>query len=281
MRRVLIALALLASACSLGPREEWADAIHGSPEAVEAGTARVRMSMAVKVIETVIRQEPRPLISRLEGIVDFDRQVTRLVGMVPGKPVSFFDDLVAFLPRSKASIAAGRAKQRWVCFDFEREPSVELDDNDRRLAVGSGTIAPHLAVEMLEGVLTGSISSVGEETKAGKPATHYRAKVSQDAAAREIDDEDRREGLLRLFATLGQRDDVFPVDVWLDAQGRPAGIRFVMRQQKDRVNAFEMTLAWEFFDYGTKTDIKLPPSLDTKRSRRFRDFIVEYIREET
>lgn len=272
-------LVLLVSACSLGPREDWAEALRDADvQAMDEGTARTRMAVDVKVIETVIRQTPVPLIGRLEGTVDFRKRLSRVVGAGSSKPSTVFDDLVVYIPRSSVSIGAG--SRHWARFDFKREPSVDVDDTDRRRAVGAGMISPALAVELLEGVLTGSMRRAGQETVAGIPTTHYRAKLSQDAAAREIDDEDRREGVLRIFEALGVQDDLFPVDVWMDDSGLPRRISFLLRQQKDRVNAFELRLAWEFYDYGaTIRPIDVPERADTVTPGRVREFIEEFIRE--
>lgn len=282
MKRVVlgvVSLWLLASACSLGPREEWGDAMRDAYKtAGRQGTARVREAVDVKVIETTIRQTPVALISRLEGVVNFRRHDAKLVGSTKTKPNVIFDDLVTYLPRSESSRAAG-GKQHWVRFDFKREPKVDIDDTDRRRAVGAGVISPALAVEVLKGALTGSIERIGVETAAGAQATHYKVRFSQDSAAREVDDDDRREGLLRTFETLGLQDDVFPGEVWIDDDGLIRRIKFVLRQQKDRVNAFRLTLVWEYFDYGAAASIDTPARSDSIRSGRFREFIEEFIRE--
>jgi hypothetical protein len=269
MRRTLVAVVALlaASSCSLGPREAWAEQIHGAgDEARDLRTARVRMSVGVEVIETNIRQEPQPLIERLEGVADFRSRLARMTS--PGGAVVFYDDLVVYLPRSEAARQASPGGA-WARFNFEREPRVDVDTNDRRLAVGAPMISPVLAVELLNGALTGSLERVG--------AMLYRARISQDAAVREITDEDRREGILRLFETLGVRDDLIPAEVWVDGEGLVRRIRLTLRQQKDRVNAFRMRLDFEYSGYGTAAELR-PPS-DAVERGRFRDFVVEFIRE--
>ncbi len=274
-----IFLFVVASACSLGPKQDWGDAMRDAfDRATEEGTAKVNMAVDVKVIETNIRQTPVPLVARLRGVADFRGAESRLVDVKAGERRVIFDDLVTYLPRSSASIGAGTRKQRWARFDFEREPSTDLDDTDRRLAVGAGLISPVTATEVLQGVLTGSIEREGAERAGGVEATHYTARLSLDAATREVDEEDRREGLLRLFDTLGVQEDVFPGEVWLDADGLVRKIVYVLRQQKDRVNAFEMKATWEFSDYGVPVSIALPARGDVIRSGRFREFIVEFIR---
>lgn len=280
MRRFTLAslcLVLLAAGCSLGPREDWAEAIRDADEkAMDEGTASVRMSVGLETIETVLRESeaPVPLFARAEGVVDFDERRAKLTS--GGRPV-VFDDLVAFLPRSDASRVEG--PQRWARFDFKHEPEEDIDDNDRRLSVGAALISPALAVEVLEGVLTGSVERIAERKVGDTDTTHYRARLSQDAAAREIDDEDRREGFVRLLEILGVREDIFDVAVYLDDQGLARKVSFVMRQQKDRVNAFELSLAWEFDDYGTPIGaIDVPDRSDAVSPPRFRGFVEDFIR---
>jgi hypothetical protein len=82
-----------------------------------------------------------------------------------------------------------------------------------------------------------------------------------------------------MFATLGVQQDDFPVDVWLDEEERVRGIRFKMRQQKDRVNAFNMTVSWEFSDYGPVDQIATPADGKVLATGRFREFVTELIRE--
>jgi hypothetical protein len=284
MRRVAIAvcmLGLLASACSLGPKEQWSEQIQNAAEvAGRAGTARVRMNVALKVIETNIREEPHALFTDADGIVAFGERRAKVVVTKPAgrKGKAFvFDDMVAFFPRSASSI--GRSGRHWARFDFERKPSVDIDTNDRRLAVGVAVVSPTLAVDLLKGVLTGSIERQGTEDLRGAPAVRYRGSLSQDAAVRELRDEERRTGILRLFETIGIQEDVFPVDVWMAPDGKVRAVQFVLVQQKDRVNAFRLTLRWDFSSYGLPARIELPRPSDTVRSGRFRRFVAEAIRE--
>lgn len=273
----VLALVLLASGCSLGPREDWAKAMRDAIDTAEdTGGATVKQSVEVSVIETNIRQKPEPLIARSTGIVDFGAGRARLLGSAPRKTEVVYDDLRVYALRSKASAVDKRA---WASFDYLREPSEDIDDNDRRMAVGAGLISPAVAIEVLEGVLTGSIKEHGTGTKAGVQATRYSARLAPDAAITEIDDEDRREGVTRMFATLGVQQDDFPVDVWLDGENRVRGLTFNMRQQKDRVNAFKMKVSWEFTDYGPTNEITTPDTGAIFATRRFRDFITELIRE--
>ncbi len=281
MRRTLVccvAFVLVAEGCSLGPREVWADAIRDGFETARAtGGARVRQTVKVDVIETTVRQEPTALVADSVGVVNFDSRRARMVETAKRKALAVYDDLVVYLSRSASSV--GRSGKTWSRFDFEREPKIDLDDNDRRVAVGAGVISPALAVEFLEGVLTGSVEEAGTGMRGGAKTTRYRARMAPDAVASEIRDEDRQEGVRRLFETLGVEQDDFPVDVWIDDEGRVRGVRFLMRQQKDRVNAFTLSVSWVFYAFGTKASVALPPASKTVRPGRFRDFVEDLIRE--
>jgi hypothetical protein len=281
MRRTLLvtlSLVLIASGCSLGPREDWIEAMRGAyATAREAGGAHVRQSVSVRVIETNIRQDPKPLIARSQGTATFASRRASMVGTGERKTKVIYDDLAMFAQRSKASAAIDR--KSWAWFDYEAEPDVDIDDNDRRMAVGAGLISPVVALEVLQGVLTGSLEREGTGQKAGVPATRYSGRLAPDAAVTEIRDEDRQEGVERMFATLGVQQDDFPVDVWLDDEDRVRGVQLHMRQQKDRVNAFALTVSWEFTDYSPTPPIELPSRDDAVRPTRFREFVTELIRE--
>lgn len=281
MRRAVLALCvmgLVASACSLGPREEWVELIRGGLDVAEvSGTAKVRQTVSYEAIETNVRELAPPLIAEASGVAIFDDKLAHLREDAKRKAQVIYDDLVVYLSRSKSSI--GKSGKTWARLDYVAEPSDDIDANDRRLSVGAPLISPVLAVEMLEGVLTGSIEEEGAEEKGGVATTRYTARLAPDAAVIEIRDEDRKEGVERMLSNLGIQQDDFPVEVWVDDESRIRGIHFEMRQQKDRVNAFALDISWEFTDYGTKADVELPPADETIRSGRYRDFVEELLRE--
>jgi hypothetical protein len=281
MRRIAIcsvALSLLVSACSLGPRGDWKEAIVDAPDAAaKAGIAVVRMTTSIKVIETNIRIEPKPVYPVLIGRADFGREVSLLTApKLKGNLGVAFDHLTAYFKRSTTSV--GTSGKHWARFDFTREPSVDIDTNDTRDAIGAPTISPTLAVDLLAGILTGSIENEGSADVGGVATTHYKGRLSQDAAVRDLRDEDRQEAIVRLFETMGMQDDIFPVEVWLDGEGRPRALRFTPEQHKDRVNLFRTTYEWRF-SYGVAGEpVVLPSAADTVTSRRFTEFFGEAVR---
>lgn len=281
MRRfvfVLLGLMTFASGCSLGPRQEWAETMRAAhTHAAKDGGALVKQTVTVKAIETNIRQEPEPLVARSAGVVDFANKRAELKSKTGRKTEVVYNDLVVYATRSPGT--PGVKTKRWARFDYAREPKDEIDDNDRRMAVGAGLISPVVALEVLEGVLTGSVKQHGTGMKAGAQTTRYSARLAPDAAIIEIRDEDRKEGVERMFETLAVQADDFVVDVWIDGEDRVRGLRFNLEQQKDRVNRFKTTISWEFTDYAAAESIEEPPGDEVVRSDRFRDFVTEVIRE--
>ncbi len=268
----LLGLTLFA-ACSLGEREDWAEAMHDAwDRARKLGTASVLVKVDLKPIEIVGRTAPEQLFKELNGVVDFKARRSRTIATSGRKAELIFDDLVAYLPRSESS-----GGKRWVSTNFEKEPEEDIDVEDRRFSLGVPIVSPVMSLELLEGALTGSTRRVGTETVRGAKTTHYKAKVAPDNAVREIDDEDRQEGILRVLETMGANKEVLPVDVWMDDDQVVRRVSYRLEQSQDRVNSFLTTLTTDYFDLGRPVRIDLPS--DPMKTDDFQLFMTEYVRE--
>jgi hypothetical protein len=277
MRRIAagcLVFVAIAASCSLGEKEDWADAMHDAPEiARRAGTARVAVKVGLEPVETVGRTEPDRFFEVLHGVVDFARRRSSTTETTGRKATLIFDDLVAFLPRSQS----GAGGKPWVSTDFIETPEEDIGVEDRRFSLGVPMISPALSVELLEGVLTGSVERVGTEKVGKERLTHYRAKVAPDNAVREVDDEDRREGILRVFESMGVGAEVIPVEVWLDDRGRVRIVRYELEQRQDRVNTYRTTIRTEISGFGSPAKIAVPTQ--SLKTDDFQVFITEFIRE--
>jgi len=270
---VLCALIMFA-ACSLGEREEWAEDMHDAFEsALRVKTAGTFVHVDFEPIDIVGRNTPEQLFRDLNGVVDFETRRSRTVETTGRKQELIFDDLVAFLPRSDAS----EGKERWVSTSFLDEPEEDVDVEDRRFSLGVPMVSPVMSLELLMGALTGSTKRVGTESVRGVSTTHYKANIAPDNAAREIDDEDRREGIVRVLQTLGADDEVLPADVWIDKDGLVRRVSYGLKQQQDRVNSFRTTITTDYFDIGREVKIDVPS--DVMRTDDFQEFVIEYVRE--
>jgi hypothetical protein len=284
-RRLLVVLALVgivASGCSLGPREEWAKTMRDAGEtAMKAGAAKVHVTVTMKVIKTVIRQVPTPLFTSMDGIVNFKDRTNEVFAKGLATPKGsnvYFDDLVTYVPRSAGSIADHDAKLHWARYDFKNKPTPDkIDATDKYAALGYA-IAPTLAVELLQGVLAGSLKTVDTATMDGENVTEYSGKLAPDAATRDLRSQPRVDGITRMFKIIGQTQDLFAFRVWMDEKGLAKRIQFILKQQEDIVDQFRTTVDYTFTDFGPATAIAVPARSDCLGHRRFVDFAGEYTR---
>jgi len=274
----LAALLLVASACSLGEKEEWAETVRNlREEASAATTARVALTVEARGIEITGRSEPEALFSELAGEADFAAQTARLDVRAPKErrgTTLYFDDLAFYLPRSEASEGA----QRWGRMDFTVEPEDDIATRDVNESIGLGMVGPSAAMLFLEGMLTGSIERVTSEELDETQTAHYRGRFSRDQAARDIEEEERREGLLRLLEVMGVSADLIDADVWVGVDGLPRRFILHLEQRLDRNNLFGLTLTYDLSDFGSDVDVELPDPEDTLIPPRFSEFVLDYLR---
>ena len=284
-RRLLIVLALLgivASGCTLGPRETWAEQMRdASKTAARIGSSKVHVDVSMKVIQTTIRVVPTPVFTSLDGVVDYKNRHDKLVAKSASTPKGatvFYDDLVTYLPRSQSAIGDHDSSKHWARYDFRNKPKPDTIDVTDHLASLGYALPPSLAVEMLDGILAGSVKRVGTSEMNGESVTQYEAKLAPDAVTRDLRSQGRLDGITRLFKILGQAQDTFRVDVWMDSKGLARRIQLHLRQEEDVVDQFRTTLDYTFTDYAPPMSMTLPERKDCLGHRRFVDFVNEYTR---
>jgi len=285
-RRLLVVLALLgmvASACSLGPRAVWAKSMRDASKiAARIGSSKVHVDVQLSVIQTTIRQIPAPLFVKLDGVVDYKNRVDKVVakggaGFAKSSTV-FYDDVVTYLQRSPSSISDHDAGRHWARYDFSNKPKPDKIDATDRLPSLGYVIAPSLAVELLRGVLAGSLKEKGTSQMDGESVTEYSGKLAPDAVTRDLRQQNRVDGITRMFKIIGIAKDTFPVDVWMDSKGLARRVRFNLEQQEDVVDQFRTIVDYTFSNYAPPQTIKLPDRSDCVGHRRFFDFVGEYTR---
>jgi len=93
-----------------------------------------------------------------------------------------------------------------------------------------------------------SVTRVGEEQVRGAHTTHYRAQVDLQRAVQQ--------------GVFGQATAAFPVDVWIDDQGRASRTSYSMKA----VTAGSFSFTQELYDFG-KADVSgvtAPPADQTR-----------------
>jgi hypothetical protein len=126
---------------------------------------------------------------------------------------------------------------------------------------------PNAGLQQLRGAT--AVTEIGKEKIRGVDATHYRATIDVDKAAREApaSARDAMQKLANLY-----RVKTFPVDVWLDGSGRV--VRQVLTTDTSTMNIpttvattgsaiGKISVTMEFFDFGAAVDATPPPADQT------------------
>jgi hypothetical protein len=138
------------------------------------------------------------------------------------------------------------------------------DGSGAQTGLTAGSSDPSGALDQLLGITNGSVEKIGPDTVRGAPATHYRASVNVRRAiarAPQSEQDEVRDALAALPAE-------FPVDVWIDADGR------LVRESLDldfKVSGQSVSesVVQELYDFGTPVHVEAPPPEQTTKLDRF------------
>jgi hypothetical protein len=207
----------------------------------------------------------------VDGGFDFDsRRATLAVDGskfgVPGVSkidavIDYSDNLVMYMkfPPQLSSELGGKP---WVKFDVGsllKQSGVNVNFS----ALTQGQSAdPTSGLGLLRGA--DSVVNVGTEQVRGTDTTHYRLVVNLDKAVADAPggQRDALQQLVNLYTV-----HTFPVDVWLDSDGRvrrfqetidPATIRMPAGSRSPFTGP--LTVKYEMYDFGSPVDVKLPPA---------------------
>jgi hypothetical protein len=144
------------------------------------------------------------------------------------------------------SVARGSIEEEWIGFPAD-QPSSE----------GSiASFAPNGAgmIDALRGV--GDVEELGAEEVNGVQATGYRVTIDVDRALEAASEGDREE----LRAAVGQLGSEWPMEVWVTDSGLPVR----MEMSLSPTDLFDMTMRFDFTDFGVDADIQAPPADDVR-----------------
>ncbi len=163
-------------------------------------------------------EEGRPGAT-FKGIGDFDAEEVSYTLFLEGKPS---------LQRQEFGrvISYTGGDDEW--YKSEQTPGASA-----AVSVRNNLVASTQALEYLRSIAD-EVTEVGAETVRGADTTHFRATAH----------------LTQLGAP--PEDDRFPVEVWVDKDGRTRRYRY-------QLVGSEETFVWEFFDFGVKVDLEPPP----------------------
>ncbi len=266
MRRLLVpllvAMALLPGACG-GDEVSPAQLLASTPDkTVEKQTSKV----AVDVSST----GSPPLRFNGEGVFDYKAQRGRLrmdlssLGLPSGAGGGKADVLMAGnvlyikLPLDPAELG-GRP---WLKLDLAaaaKQSGIDLEGLKQQFQSND----PTASLNALRGV-SGDVKAVGTEDVRGAKTTHYTATVDLNKAAQQSPPE-ARASIEQLSKQLGTA--TFPMDAWIDGDGRLRRQRFSMDLSKVTAPGVApgtvtgvVTTTVELFDFGTEVDVSEPPA---------------------
>lgn len=278
----LAALALTTTACGIGDKQQEADRIHASRQAVaEAGPAGGLLTYELRQNAAQTSEDDRAAqlaaITGAGGVPGGNTVAVPVVldGRSRRARVSFpttegavertttFDDTKLFARRQNARATERRT---WAALDLDRiienEPPLALREMTPPTVLNAvaSTINPVYLLELVEGTLAGSVERRGTETVAEEPLARYEANISFDKALTELDfDDEEREVRLRLFRLLRATKDVVPAQIWLDGTGRLRRLELELEQQVDRQRRLDLLVTLELSTFGDATPLDLPP----------------------
>jgi hypothetical protein len=151
-----------------------------------------------------------------------------------------------------------------VLEDGEKWAKIDLGRASREFGVDLGAVQnpgsgdPRQMFAQLK-AMSGDIEEVGTEEVRGVETTHYSGDVEIDNLHKALPPDRQaaaRKSIERAKEVGGLKD--YPLDVWIDDddQVRRMRIRMEMEPRQQKVT-FDFTM--DFFDYGTRVDIDIPP----------------------
>ena len=191
----------------------------------------------------------------------------------PTGPTALFHHDTIFVRRSNVRPTERRL---WAKLDFRR-----LDDDEPvpdpeelpgygMVIAAANSINPIYILELVEGVLAGSIKAVGNEDVAGVKTTKYEANISTEKALTDLKLEDReletRELMFRLLREYG---DVRPAMFWVDDQGMLRRVTFQLEQTIDRNQQNKLDITLEFHQFGPPAPVPVPTKEETIELQRY------------
>jgi hypothetical protein len=284
----LVVALLAAAGCSLGDRAEQADRISASLGAVGARPVAGTISLTAQPVGAPTTPETSPaalaaaqaqsqaqaavVVGLALDLAHRQATITRVADPAAPAPPSqdalaVFDDTAAYVIRPKTS-SASSSERGWSRLDFrdlDEKGDASLQGVANNLGPPTvGLINPVHALELLRGVLSGSVERQTPTEIDGVTVEHYKVRLSRDDAAHELrldeQESDARRQALRL---LGVKSDVLDAEVWLTSDGRLRRAELVFPVRPSRRLKVDLSLSFDLpADAGIPAAIAIPKADD-------------------
>lgn len=260
VRRVAAAavMAMAAAGCaSSGSRSATTNAARppaGGPAVLSTAYSRAVAAKSAKLnLNVSVSSAGKTTVVTGAGAFDWARRLGQMTVQPAGQPTSLTEvldgaDLYIQVPGP----AAAQLGKPWLKIDVSgMANSGAYNDPAQTLAVLESS--------------SGGLANLGPQVIGGIPTTHYRAQVDPSRAAANAPPAAKRL-LAQLPALTG--GSTFPVEVWVDGQGRPRQISYTITLQRPpagsppaAAQAFPETtvMTMGLSGYGTPVNVTVPP----------------------
>ena len=251
MRRSIVAsvvLVLALSACGSGKQSAVALVAGSTEEAFIAGSARI-------VGHATLTRHGEHITVPLNGVTDFQSGAADLKV-----------DIRAMGLGGRGTVVEARVLDRVMYMDFgallrgRRLPSafhgkrwVKMDLRKLGVSGSDSTMNTSSLLESLRGA--GDVRRVGTEKIRGVETTHFVARIDVRAAVSKINDRRLRALAKKGLAMMG---DTFPMNVWLDEDGRPRRMALEFS-----LKGASMSETVDYVDFGVDAYVVAPPKSQT------------------
>ncbi len=145
--------------------------------------------------------------------------------------------------------------KRWLRIGFDDLTNVAGNDMTGLLAQAQQS-SPTSGLEYLQGV-SGDVRVIGEDTVAGRGATHYRAEIDY-ARVLEQRAVDLADEVRDALASMGRT----PVDVWIDDADRVVKMRYRMDGDAFDAGIGNVEMTFEILAFDVPVDVEAPPAAE-------------------
>jgi hypothetical protein len=252
-------LATGASDCGFANKRAVADRIRKAPERLQAvGTANAAYTVSVRVLKSTAESglTPGAVVGARRTVpasLDYRNRLAALTVGQPPQPLQVIEHTWLYQRRLGAP---GSSQRQWLRLDL-----AGLYPDRKRLStstVGGNLVGPATVVDIVRGVLTGSVKADGQETIAGAPTTRYKVNVDLDKAFKHAPTS-QREAFEAVRVLGGMTGVVHPGRVWLDPSGQLRRVELRLRQHFARNVTLELTVDMQLSALGGPVAIALPP----------------------
>ena len=251
---VALALVVFTAACSsdggadLATKDPKAAMKAASEKTTAAGTVKLALSARDKAGDAVLSGE---------GAYDFDKKQGRFTLTttqgVGADMVITADRLYLKIPKKTPQ------DKEWVGVSAAADDSDAGDSREAQIRQYLDSIRqqvdPRSTLDALGANVPG-LKKAGTQTIRGEKTTHLSGRVDLSEASIRKAPADKRDGLRQAREAFGA--DGYPVDVWLDADGRVRRVEYTL-ESGTGATATETTVRLDLFDFGGKSGIVVPP----------------------